>query len=330
MQIRLADSGFAKNHKINIPFGVISFFPTPSGAIDLLRKITPHMNHTATRSRLVAALAAFFLLTQAAFSQDVIQKKNGEKINGKVLEIGLIEIRYVPQDNPEGPVISITKDEVLHVEFENGTHWKNTPDPYDVNLDQAVLSKNRALKVYPFSILFANLAVGYEQHIQPGMSVDLAVGWIGPRIGESWSDEKPAGAFIKIGPRFRFGPDFKMRGMQHSHHLQGSYLMPQFCFSMFNTNLTENGTSSPFSSTPPVGFRYQVTAFALNLVYGKQLISANSVVFDYHFGIGFGLQSRDIPTDRENFDGYCFSHLYAGPGAPITFEIGIAIGGLLQ
>jgi hypothetical protein len=279
--------------------------------------------------RVVSTVSAILIL-QLASAQDVIQKKNGEKINGKVREIGLNEIRYTPQDNPDGPVFSVAKDDVFKILFENGTSWQNAPDPYDVNFDQAVMSKNRALKFYLFSPLFSNLAFGYEQYIKPGMNMDMTLGWIGPALGDNFDEEDPSGAFIKIGPRFRIGSDYKMQGIKYSHHLQGKYLMPQFCFSIFNTNLTESNSNYPYYGSAPVNIRYQVTAFAFNLVYGKQSIIGGGMVFDYHFGVGLGIQSRDIGTDSENFDGYCYSHSYGGPSFPMTFELGIALGGLLK
>lgn len=58
-----------------------------------------------------------YLLT----AQDIISLKNGEKINGKVLEIGLKEIKYKAYNNLDGPIITIKKSSVIEIKYENGT-----------------------------------------------------------------------------------------------------------------------------------------------------------------------------------------------------------------
>ena len=58
------------------------------------------------------------LLVQA---QDVLLKRNGDEIQVKVQEITLNEIKYKRYDNLEGPVISIAKQDVFMIKYENGT-----------------------------------------------------------------------------------------------------------------------------------------------------------------------------------------------------------------
>lgn len=55
-------------------------------------------------------------------AQDIITLKSGEKIKGKILEIGLKEIKYKAFNNLEGPIITIKKSGVQEIAYENGTH----------------------------------------------------------------------------------------------------------------------------------------------------------------------------------------------------------------
>ncbi len=51
---------------------------------------------------------------------DEIILRNGKSINGKIVEIGLQEIKYKNCDNLNGPLISVEKDEAFMVKYSNG------------------------------------------------------------------------------------------------------------------------------------------------------------------------------------------------------------------
>ncbi len=63
-----------------------------------------------------------FLLvsTGMAMAQDVIVKKDGSTIPSKVEEINNTEIKYKKWSNQEGPTYSISRSEVLSINYENG------------------------------------------------------------------------------------------------------------------------------------------------------------------------------------------------------------------
>jgi hypothetical protein len=65
-----------------------------------------------------------YLLLLSAFSgysQDVIIKNSGEEIIAIVKEINVNEIKYKRFDNADGPIISILKQEVFKIKYENGS-----------------------------------------------------------------------------------------------------------------------------------------------------------------------------------------------------------------
>lgn len=72
-------------------------------------------------------LAAFMLLSMAAWAQDIIVKKNGEEIRAKVEEVGERSIRYRKFTNLTGPVYSISRSEVFVIRYESGAKDIITP-----------------------------------------------------------------------------------------------------------------------------------------------------------------------------------------------------------
>ena len=55
------------------------------------------------------------------FSQDLITKKSGEDIQAKISEVNQTDIRYTKFDNPNGPIFTILKSDILMVRYANGT-----------------------------------------------------------------------------------------------------------------------------------------------------------------------------------------------------------------
>lgn len=60
-------------------------------------------------------------------AEDVLVLRNGDIINGLVTEITSSEVKYKKASNPNGPIYSIDKDEVLSIKYENGETDKFEP-----------------------------------------------------------------------------------------------------------------------------------------------------------------------------------------------------------
>ncbi len=60
------------------------------------------------------------LCSANVIAQDVIVKKDGSTIASKVLEINQNEIKYKKFNNQNGPTYSISKSEILSINYENG------------------------------------------------------------------------------------------------------------------------------------------------------------------------------------------------------------------
>lgn len=53
-------------------------------------------------------------------AQDIITMRDGTEVQAKILEVNPTEIKYKKYNNPDGPVFSVKKNEVLIVKYENG------------------------------------------------------------------------------------------------------------------------------------------------------------------------------------------------------------------
>lgn len=83
-------------------------------------------------------LAIFAFAAYSASAQDIIAKKNMEKIEAKVLSVGVDEIEYKRSDNPDGPVYSIRRKDVFMIKYQNGTH--DVISPMNSSLEYKTIS----------------------------------------------------------------------------------------------------------------------------------------------------------------------------------------------
>jgi hypothetical protein len=79
--------------------------------------------------KLTLSLLMIVFSTVAVFAQDVIVKKSGEELNVLVKEITTTEVKYKRFDNPDGPLISILKQDVFIIRYQNGTVEKIGTSP---------------------------------------------------------------------------------------------------------------------------------------------------------------------------------------------------------
>ena len=69
----------------------------------------------------VIYLAAFILISSmAVWAQDVMIRKNGDTIEGKVIEVGIDRVTYKINNDPTSASFVIRKSELKTIEFANG------------------------------------------------------------------------------------------------------------------------------------------------------------------------------------------------------------------
>lgn len=70
--------------------------------------------------KLLYSTTLFLLFALQSFSQDIIIKKNGDRIEGKVELIEEANIKYKKTSNLTGPLYLISKADLASIQFENG------------------------------------------------------------------------------------------------------------------------------------------------------------------------------------------------------------------
>lgn len=227
----------------------------------------------------------FFLPLITICSQDIIYKKNNQTINCKIIEIGLVEIKYTIPEKYNEVVMVIAKDDILKIRYANGEEQTFVNEMYDKN--SYADNRLNALKIHVFSPIYDYLAVSYERSLKAGQSIEGTLGIIG--VGYDLMNANPQGAFAKFGFKFIKNPDFYLRGMRYAHLLKGTYFKPEIALSAYSVdrnadiyNINNTVRQSTFSG-----------AFLLN--FGKQWVFDNRFAVDYSISLGYGI--TNIPKD---------------------------------
>lgn len=100
--------------------------------------------------RLILILSALIFSAAALSAQDLITKRNGEDIVAKVLEITPDEVKYRLYDEPDGPVYTVRKSELLLIRHASGRNeiFNNTGfhDSYAVARREPVSGLSAGMK----------------------------------------------------------------------------------------------------------------------------------------------------------------------------------------
>lgn len=102
-----------------------------------------------------------------SFAQDKIILNNKKVIDGKILEVGLNEIKYKPSDNLEGPEYSIAKKEVQLILFSNGKkEIIKTTNNRKTFLDSSFTKYRNSITTDLFSPIYNDFSVAYERRLK--------------------------------------------------------------------------------------------------------------------------------------------------------------------
>ena len=103
------------------------------------------------------------LISNWAFTQDLIVLRDGKEIKTKVIEIYQLEIKYKKFINLEGPTYTVMKSDVLMIKYENGEKdifklQQNYVVPNQVSKDKILIANNMStsrlrtiLRKYPLA-----------------------------------------------------------------------------------------------------------------------------------------------------------------------------------
>lgn len=129
---------------------------------------------TITMKKTIFFTTSLIWFSNFCFSQDVIFKKDGSKVEAKIIEIGTLELKYKKISNIDGPSYAILKSDVLLVNYQNGTVEifnnggsqspvaANSKKDSSVALFASTLGKN-IISFDMAAILFSTITVSYER-----------------------------------------------------------------------------------------------------------------------------------------------------------------------
>lgn len=271
-------------------------------------------------------------------SEDIIVKKDGSSLKVKVIEMGSNEVKFKLYNTPEGPNMSLSKEEIQSVKINGQIVYEYKEDPYSIS-NNSILDKTACVKFNFFSPLSNHLAFGYEWMDKPGFNYEGGFGIIGPgvnginnSVGYGVIAKKPKGVFLRFGPKFLLGnvSDLEVKGGRIAHPLKGRYIKPEI---ILHTMTTEFSTDTSLYQTGNyVHTKNNYQSIAFHLIYGRQNIYGNALTVGYYIGIGYGFESKSTTgyagNNYWNYDPRRYSHFYFGENFPMTITWGLNIGWL--
>jgi hypothetical protein len=284
------------------------------------------------KNHLQWVLLALMCSASAAFSQDTLYYRNGSTQIVRITEVGIDEVKYRDYKNQDAPTFNIEKNELKRIGFADGTSFKFNEDPLDLKPSQELAKKTHAVKFEFFSPLADNITIGFEHLVKKGVSFEYKAGFIGAGFSRN-ENENLSGMLVKFGVKFMNSPEYYSKGMKRTHPLRGGYIKPEIIFNKYQSTITENFL---FATNPPVITEYDVTNYAVNIVFGKQKVLGEIAVLDYYIGLGYGGQQVDktvnqnnsnppFTSDTESFSGV-YSHTFGGKQFPFVFSGGLSLG----
>lgn len=222
----------------------------------------------------------FLLTTDNLMAQDMIYEKGkNEAVQAKVIEIGLVDIKYrIWEEAKDGVVYSIEKSNVDRIEFENG----RTERYGEETLEQSsnfTGQKKRALKISFLGPLLGSTSIAYEHSIKPGQSMEFRGTIVGLGINNPLASRGFMGA---ASYRFYRKPSFVTSDLKRRHILQGAYFKPE----AFIGHTSYDSIRWIFDPNDQERESSTVGGFLIN--FGKQWVAGDVFVVDLHAGIGYG------------------------------------------
>jgi hypothetical protein len=105
-------------------------------------------------------LPAFFFvlfLSQIIRAQDIIYLNTGDKFEAVVKELNVVSIKYKNFANPDGPTYVIKRNDVLFIEYQNGTIEVINRNPVSVSPAQTVtVAPRKEIPRAPYDVHYTN------------------------------------------------------------------------------------------------------------------------------------------------------------------------------
>ncbi len=117
-------------------------------------------------------------ITTIVHAQDMIFKKNGEVLEGKIFEINETSVKYKKKTNLDGPTYTIDKSNIIKIRYENGvsenissdnkenTNTSGTTKTQSQDKDSAVIaSRKNYLGMDAFQYVNTSIGIAYQRFL---------------------------------------------------------------------------------------------------------------------------------------------------------------------
>jgi hypothetical protein len=258
------------------------------------------------------------------FAQDVIIKKNGDKINVVIKELSDTEVKYTNYKDPNGIIFTMDRALIREIKFSYGGKIKEEGPNQDESYYIDDKRNNIKLNFTAISVGWGILT--YERSLNPSSSIEASIKI--PGLGITRDDQKLSGLGLNAGYKLKLGSIFQKEGYRPKHLLHGKYFRPNLGYT-FTKTTNENGSGLGND-------RATVNRSFINfgLDFGSQYILNNVVSLDWYFGFhyyGGGIDKivqngNNIPVDAVSGD---YIDLRGGDmvgGGNVAFNIGLRVG----
>lgn len=261
------------------------------------------------------------LVSTIMFSQDIIIKKDGEKVKAKIIEINDTQIKYYEFRDINNLIFTIDRALIKEIKFESGTKYKEErPGSSEVYYAEDRINN---LKLNFFTIGDGDLLFTFERAIDAGSSWEATLKIYGLGDGSDFNSDD-SGFGINGAYKLKFGNLFKKSSEYRPKHiLHGGYLRPVLGYSYSKREFDFNANNR---------FRESDSYVHFGLDIGKQWILRNTISIDLFLGFhyyGGSFTSSDPNADRFNiFNDIEDGDLVGSENRAVAF--GLRVGGLFS
>ncbi|MDR0789537.1 MAG: hypothetical protein LBO06_01940 [Bacteroidales bacterium] len=177
--------------------------------------------------------------------------------------------------------------------------------------------ENNIIKFSFLPPLLGSTSFSYERALNPKLGWEVEAGIIGLSFGKGFEDKRSMGGSLSIGMKFHTA------NKSSGHILAGTYLKPELAISLFKRYYYDY---VPYYYNYWGGYDYHdverkefVTAVALMLTFGKQVIYKSNLTLDWFASLGYSYRS-------DGDGGFNYNFIGGGEEFPIAFSAGLKIG----
>lgn len=113
----------------------------------------------------------FFGFIYVAQAQDVIYKKDGSREDSKIVLIGTKDIQYKKFSNPDGPVYTLPKSDIVMITYQNGEYEMFSSQKEAVSTSKEELKTNFTKNIigyHLFDVVYGDFTFSYERILSSG------------------------------------------------------------------------------------------------------------------------------------------------------------------